>query len=90
MKKGNKEAVELSKYISEFLDGYAELYLTGSVHTLKSYRLALALYLEYLEDEKNVHFKDFSKKCFENLFSRTGSSGLRRFETHQTALSTYG
>ena len=65
MKKGNKEAVELSKYISEFLDGYAELYLTGSVHTLKSYRLALALYLEYLEDEKNVHFRDFSKKCFE-------------------------
>ncbi len=54
MKKSDKEAVELSKFISEFLDGYAELYLTGSVHTLKSYRLALTLYLEYLEDKKDV------------------------------------
>ena len=61
MKKDNKEAAEISKYVSEFLGGYAELYLTGSAHTLKSYRLALALYLEYLEDEKNVHFRDFSK-----------------------------
>lgn len=68
MKKGDKEAAELSKYVSEFLDGYAELYLTGSVHTLKSYRLALALYLEYLEDEKDVHFRNFSKKCFEKSF----------------------
>mgnify|MGYP002852560849 FL=1 len=68
MKKGNKEAIELSKYVSEFLDRYAELYLTDSVHTLKSYRLALALYLEYLEDGKDVHFRNFSKKCFEKPF----------------------
>ena len=68
MKKGEKEAADLPKYISEFLDGYAELYLTSSVHTLKSYRLALALYLEYLEDNKDVHFKNFSKKCFEKSF----------------------
>lgn len=68
MKKGDKEAAELSKYVSEFLGGYAELYLTGSVHTLKSYRLALALYLEYLEDKKDIHFRNFSKKCFEKAF----------------------
>ena len=68
MKNGYKEAADLSKYVSEFLDGYAELYLASSVHTLKSYRLALALYLEYLEDNKDAHFKNFSKKCFEKPF----------------------
>ena len=68
MKKDNKEAAEISKYVSEFLGGYAELYLTGSAHTLKSYRLALALYLEYLEDKKDINFWNFSKKCFEKPF----------------------
>lgn len=65
MKKIDKEAAELAKYVSEFLDGYAGLYLTNSVHTLKPYRLAITLFLEYLEKEKGIHFKDFSKKCFE-------------------------
>ena len=57
--------MELSKSVSEFLDGYAGLYLTNSPHTLKSYRLAVVLYLEYLENEKGIHFKGFNKKCFE-------------------------
>lgn len=65
MKKNEKDAAELAKYISEFLDEYARLYLTNSAHTLKSYRLAITLYLEYLEGTEEVHFKDFSKKCFE-------------------------
>lgn len=64
-KNNSKEPAELSKSVSEFLDGYAGLYLTNSPHTLKSYRLAIALYLEYLEDEKGIHFKGFNKKCFE-------------------------
>ena len=65
MKKSDEEAVELSKFVSSFLNGYTELYLTNSVHTLKSYRLALSLYLEYLEKAENIHFENFSKKCFE-------------------------
>lgn len=65
MKISNKEAAELSKYVSGFLNGYAELYLTNSIHTLKSYRLALSIYFEYLEDVEDIHFGNFNKKCFE-------------------------
>lgn len=65
VKNNNKEPAELSKFISEFLDGYAGLYLTNSLHTLKPCCLAIALYLEYLEDQKGIHFMGFNKKYFE-------------------------
>jgi site-specific recombinase XerD len=64
MKSSDNDAVRLLRYISDFLYDYAPNMLTGSVHTLKSYKDALTLYALFLE-ENGVTPSDFSKACFE-------------------------
>ncbi len=49
--KKTDDAVKIARYISEFLDVYAPNFLTASEHTLKSYRNALGLYINFLETE---------------------------------------
>ena len=49
--KKTDDAVKIARYISEFLDHYAPNFLTTSEHTLKSYRNALGLYINFLETE---------------------------------------
>ena len=70
MKKATKEAIELTQYIHQFLDAYAPFYLTGSQHTLKSYKTALFLYMLFLEtvmgtDITTLKFSCFSKENIE-------------------------
>ena len=48
MKNKNKDVVELSRYISEFLSDYVPSHLTNSDNTRKSYETALTLYVGYL------------------------------------------
>ena len=62
----NNQAVKLSRYISDYLDDYAPNMLTESKHTLKSYRDALTLYIQYLESE-GITPSSFTKACFERL-----------------------
>ncbi|MDO4978452.1 MAG: tyrosine-type recombinase/integrase [Eubacteriales bacterium] len=54
MKKANKEACELAGYIYSFLNDYAPNQRTSSNHTLKSYSIALTLYIGFLEEVKQV------------------------------------
>lgn len=63
MKKSD-DAVKIARYISEFFDVYAPNFLTTSGHTLKSYRDALGLYINFLETE-SVTPGSFSRHCFE-------------------------
>ena len=49
MKKNNKNAAKISRYMSEFLYDYAPNFLTYSEHTIRSYKEALSLYVTYLE-----------------------------------------
>ena len=62
--KKTDDAVKIARYISEFLDVYAPNFLTTSEHTLKSYRNALGLYINFLETE-SVTPGNFSRNCFE-------------------------
>jgi len=62
----NNEAVKFSRYISDFLYDYAPNILTESKYTLKSYKDALILYVQYLESE-SITPSDFTKACFERL-----------------------
>lgn len=64
MMKNSNEAVRLSRYISDFLYDYAPNMLTNSEHTLKSYKDALTLYIEFLESE-GITPSGFTKACFE-------------------------
>lgn len=64
MKKATNEAISISRYISRFLREYAPIHITGSENTLKSYETALTLYLEFLENSKNVTVETLNWKCF--------------------------
>lgn len=65
MSKPKKEAADISRYLSLFLEEYAPAHLTASEHTLHSYEMALTLYVGFLEDACNITTEDFSKECFE-------------------------
>lgn len=62
MNKEKKEAKEITKYISDFISNYIYTQ-TESPHTLKSYRVALQLYLEYLE-ENGITTININYECF--------------------------
>lgn len=64
MKKATNEAISISRYISNFLHGYAPVYMTGSENTLRSYETALTLYLEFLENSKSVSVETLNWRCF--------------------------
>lgn len=67
MKKCRSEAIELAKYIFVFLNEYAPNQITSSEHTLKSYRIALTLYISFLEKQKSITSDNLSTSCFELL-----------------------
>lgn len=54
MGKSNRESVIIARRINMFLNEYAPSQKTHSEHTLKSYDIAIALYLDFLETEKRV------------------------------------
>jgi site-specific recombinase XerD len=60
----NSEAVRFARYIADFLYDYAPNMLTHSEHTLKSYKDALVLYVQFLES-KGITPSEFSRACFE-------------------------
>ena len=62
MNKVRNEAKEITKYISSYITEYIYTQ-TESPHTLKSYRVALQLYLEYLET-KNINTLNINYECF--------------------------
>ena len=73
MKKSD-DAVKIARYISEFFDVYAPNFLTTSGHTLKSYRDALGLYINFLETE-SVTPGSFSRHCFVITFPSPWGTG---------------
>lgn len=66
MNKSYEEAVEIARYISNFKDEYAPSHLSESPHTLKSYEMALTLYIGFLETQEHISSEQFNKHCFES------------------------
>ncbi len=64
MKKDTEEAIGLTRYIHHFLDEYAPSHLTGSQHTLKSYRIALYLYVLFLDKDMEITIDTLKFSCF--------------------------
>lgn len=64
MKKSRQEAVEITRYMHHFLGEYAPTHLTGSPHTLKSYRTALLLYVIFLEKSMGINSSSLKFACF--------------------------
>ena len=62
--RNSNDAVMISRFISEFLYDYAPNQLTQSECTLKSYKDALTLYVQFLENE-SITPSTLTKACFE-------------------------
>ena len=77
MKKANNEAIAVAKSIHDFLYEYAPMHLTGSANTLKSYRIAISLYLAFLEKRKNISTSTLRWDNFSSLWIEDWISWLR-------------
>jgi len=64
VKKYNNEAVLIARHINLFLNEYAPSQRTRSEHTLKSYHVAMTLYLGFLETEKGITPSKLSREAF--------------------------
>lgn len=68
MKKAEKESIRIARLINEFLSGYVQTHITNSENTLRSYRMALSLYLAFLEEAESVTAESLSLKHFETQY----------------------
>lgn len=64
MKKASKESVTLARHVTAFLNEYVPSQKTDSMHTLRSYKNALTLYMVFLETKKRIRCEDFCGSCF--------------------------
>ena len=65
MAKVTQEALELSRFVSEFTESYAPKILTNSPHTVEGYEITLTLYVAYLEEHCGITSDKFSASCFD-------------------------
>lgn len=71
MKKANKEALAVSSCITSFVSDYAPKHKTDSSHTVKAYKTAIKLFLDFLEESGHVSpsslcWSDFSRENIES------------------------
>ena len=64
MKKTNNEALRLAKYIHDWICIYAPSIRSNSCHTIKTYTVALTLFIGFLEKEKRIVPSSLSAECF--------------------------
>ena len=62
-----KEAAIIARYVSDFLCNYAPTFLTTSPCTLKSYRDALKLYMDFLE-KQGINASNLSRRYLEKVW----------------------
>lgn len=64
MKNNKKESNEIANHINKFIRVYCPSSKTSSEHTIKSYRLALTLFMDFLEEKKKISINQLSYDCF--------------------------
>lgn len=64
MKNNTKESNEIANHINKFIRVYCPSSKTSSEHTIKSYRLALTLFMDFLEEKKKISINQLSYDCF--------------------------
>lgn len=68
MKKASKEAIEIARFITDFLSVYVSIHISKSSNTLRSYQMALSLYLSFLEETILVTPESLCAKHFERKY----------------------
>jgi len=64
MRKSKNEALLISRHINLFLNEYAPSQKIRSEHTIKSYNVAMTLYIGFLETVKNISSSNFNCESF--------------------------
>lgn len=64
MKKAKKESITIARHIHIFLREYVPFHKSNSSNTLKSYEYAISLYINFLEEEKNINSERLNSDCF--------------------------
>jgi site-specific recombinase XerD len=64
MRRFENTAIEITKHINTFLYDYIPNFSNRSEHTLKSYNLAISLYIDFLEKAKKVTPEKLDYECF--------------------------
>lgn len=67
MKKAIGESVMIARHINGFLNEYVPSQKSSSSNTLKSYRYALALYIGFLDKEKQISAESLCGRCFDRV-----------------------
>jgi len=67
MKKATNESVIIARHINAFLSEYVPSQKSRSSQTLKSYQYALALYIGFLETEKEISAERLGGGCFSRI-----------------------
>lgn len=64
MKKSTKASIMIARYVAAFLNEYVLSQKTDSMHTLRSYKNALVLYMTFLEAEKKIRCEELCGESF--------------------------
>jgi len=67
VKKAIGESVMIARHINGFLNEYVPSQKSSSSNTLKSYRYALALYIGFLDKEKQISAESLCGRCFDRV-----------------------
>ena len=82
MSRTKKESTQIANYISEYLNEYITQYKSVSRHTIKSYKVSLKGYLEYLET-LNITPSKLSYECFDSKHIEDWLVYLRDIKNNQ-------
>ena len=85
MKTSKIKAEQVLRLINTFLEEYAPSIKTNSLNTLNNYRLALDLYLLWLEEVKGISDESISVNCFEAKMVEEWISWLKNERNNSNA-----
>jgi site-specific recombinase XerD len=64
MKKATNEAYQIAKYIHDWICVHAISIQSNSSHTVRGYKVALSLFVDFLEKEKKINPSSLAGECF--------------------------
>jgi site-specific recombinase XerD len=68
MKKVTGEALQLAKYIHDWIRVHATSIRSNSPHTVRRYEVTLSLFVDFLEKEKGINPSSLAGECFSSRY----------------------
>jgi len=68
MKKVTSEALQLAKYIHDWICVHATSIQSNSPHTIRGYTITLSLFVDFLEKERGISPSSLTGECFSRIY----------------------